>query len=301
MPLGRERGDLVLYLKRAFSDILSNGFLNSITILTIAFSIFVLGVFILFFENAERFIDSWNQEGRMMAYLDDDFDPQKNLLDLKTALINLDRIQSVDFISKAEGLENLKNTMKSRAFLFDGLDENPLPDAFLITLKPVSENTELKEFAVQIMQMPFVQDVEYGEAWLDRFKGILKLFRSIGYIMICVFCVLTFFIISNTIRLSLYSRQEEVEIMRLVGATDRFIAVPFYVEGVIQGTCGGILSLGFLFILYAFVSPYIVEGNSFMIFNVKFLTLKNLLLILFSSSFLGLLGCYVSLRYFLKK
>ena len=291
---------MFLYLKRALLDILFNGFLNMITILTIAFSILVLSAFILFFENAENFIESWTQDGKIMVYLDKDFDPGKNMLDLKNSLIKLEQTQNVDFLPKTKALENLKKDMNSHSALFEGLKENPLPDAFLLTLKSVSGRDALKEFVFRVSSMPFVEDVEYGEAWIDRFQEILKVFRTTGYLMICMFFAITFFITSSTVRLSLYSRLEEVEIMRLVGATDRFIAVPFYLEGFLQGICGAVVGLGLLFTAYIFVSPYIVGENSFMMLNIRFLSLKYLLLIFCCSSCLGWFGCYVSLRRFLK-
>ncbi len=291
---------MIRYLKRASSDILSNAFLNLITILTIAFSVLILGSFILFFENAESLIDSWNQDGRIMVYLDENFDPEKDMIDLKNSLIKLKQTRHVDFLPKTRALEKLKKDMNSHTALFEGLKENPLPDAFLITLKSDDGKPGIEEFALMVSSMPFVEEVEYGEAWLDRFKEILKVFRTTGYLMIFMFFAITFFITSNTVRLSLYSRLEEVEIMRLVGATDSFIAVPFYIQGLIQGICGSVAGLGLLFILYISASPCIVGENSFMMFNIRFISLKYLLLIFCCSSCLGWFGCYVSLRRFLK-
>lgn len=108
------------------------------------------------------------------------------------------------------------------------------------------------------------------------------------------------FIVSNTIRLVLYSRRDEVAIMRLVGATDRFIKVPFYIEGIIQGALGGIIGLIALFVAFMFISYNVELDLSFGFSTIRFLPLKVFCGIILCSIFVGWIGCYLSLKQFLK-
>jgi cell division transport system permease protein len=108
------------------------------------------------------------------------------------------------------------------------------------------------------------------------------------------------FFVANTIRLVLYSRRDEVEIMRLVGAEDRFIKTPFYIEGIIQGAVGGIIGLGALFIVFTIISSNVSQDITSGMFQIRFLPSLILVAIVISSMIVGWLGCFVSLKQFLK-
>jgi cell division transport system permease protein len=115
-----------------------------------------------------------------------------------------------------------------------------------------------------------------------------------------LFLVATVLIVANTIRLVLYSRKEEVEIMRLVGATDGFIKAPFYIEGLIQGALGGIVGLGALFLLFLFISSNVGHNLTSSLFTIRFLSWETFLGIWVCSMFVGWIGCFISLKQFLK-
>jgi len=116
-----------------------------------------------------------------------------------------------------------------------------------------------------------------------------------------LFFLIALFITANTVRLAFYSRQLEVEIMRLVGATETFIKAPFYVEGLLQGFFGGIIGLAILLISYLMISPGITQNlASYIYFDIRFLSVQMILLIILGSTFLGWFGCYLSLKQLLK-
>jgi cell division transport system permease protein len=159
----------------------------------------------------------------------------------------------------------------------------------------------IDSLASQIEAQPQVDEVEYGQRWVGRFAHILSLFRLAGYAMGTLFFMATIFIVANTIRLVIYSRREEVEIMRLVGATDNFIKIPFYFEGLIQGALGAIIGLTMLYIAYIFISSG-VESEFFPgFFRFHFLSPILLAAILLGSMLVGWLGCFISLKQFLKQ
>ncbi len=288
------------FLKRALADIRSNKFLNLITIITISLSILVVSVFLLFFENTGRVIESWNQGGRAMIYLKKEFNIDM-LPQLKTKINSLGDIDEMVYISKAKALDTLKkNTAAQTAFL-KTLNENPLPDALEIKIRSYNNFQEIESLAQNIKAIDIVDDIEYGQSWLGNFLKIFNLFKITGYAMCGFFFLMALFITANTVRLAFYSRRLEVEIMRLVGATETFIKAPFYIEGIVQGFLGGVLGISSLLITYLTVSSGITQSlASYVHFDIQFLSFKMVLFIIFSSTFLGWFGCYLSLKQIFK-
>jgi cell division transport system permease protein len=263
------------FVKKAVADIRTNSFLNLITIMTISLSILVVSVFLLFFENAGRVIESWNQGGRAMIYLKKEFQTQ--------------------------ALDKLKKEMSSKSSFLKTLKKNPLPDALEIRMKPYKRFEKIQTFAQNIKAINIVEDVEYGQNWLGKFLKIFNLFKITGYAMCSLFFFIALFITANTVRLAFYSRKLEIEIMRLVGATETFIKTPFYVEGLLQGFLGGILGLAVLLIIYLTASSGIMQSlAAYVYFDIRFLSVKIIMLIIAGSTFLGWFGCYLSLKQILK-
>jgi cell division transport system permease protein len=291
---------MILHYKRAIQDILDHKFLNAVTIVTIAISILIVGAFALFFVNASDIISSWQKGIRIMAYLRPDIS-HTDIAALKSKIQDFYGVQNVKFISKEEALQMLKDQMKRQSSLFVNLKENPLPDAFTIRMIPTSQNQEkIEDLATRLEALSEIDDVEYGHRWLARFTNIFNLFRLTGFALGGLFSVAAVFIVANTIRLVLYTRRQEVEIMRLVGAADSFIKAPFYIEGIIQGAIGGTIGLAALFVIFIIVSSNVQQGFASDLFTVRFLSVKVYGTIIFCSTWVGWLGCYLSLKQFLK-
>ncbi len=287
-------------VKRIFHDIFKNRFLSMITVVTISLSIFIISAFALFFVNINDVMLSWKKGLKIMVYLKHDVTSVK-LPEIKRQLVGFQGIKSVRFIPKEEALLSFKNSLPKKLSILEELKENPLPDAFEIFMLPSSSNWEtIETLAEKIQRIDAVDEVEYGRQWFGRFNNIFNLFKLAGYAIGGLFFVAGVFIIANTIRLLLYSRRDEVEIMRLVGAKDNFIKIPFYAEGMIQGTAGGIIGLFILFIAFVFVSSNIDAGFSSSYFSIKFLPFDLIALIVLSSTFVGWLGSFLSLRQFFK-
>jgi cell division transport system permease protein len=242
----------------------------------------------------------WKKGLRVMAYLKADI-PGSELLDLRRQIQTLSGVESVMFISKDDAYKQLKAQMKRQASLFDNLDKNPLPDAFEIRMSPSTRSWEKVEFlATQIESWDEVEEVEYGQKWLGRFTQIFDLFTLTGYAMCTIFFMAAVFIMANTIRLVIYSRRDEIEIMRLVGAAERFIKIPFYIQGLLQGALGACIGLAILFVAFLFMASNIERGFFSGLFNIQFLSPLFLGIIILISMLVGWLGSYLSLKQFLK-
>jgi len=291
---------MIRYCRQAIKDILQNGFLSTICIIIIALSVFIVSAFGLFFENVNDIMKTWEKGVRIMVYLKKEFS-EDALDELKNKIRHLYRVDSVRFISKKEALSLLKGQMRHQSSLLDNLSENPLPDALEVRMTVESQSNQSVETLAKLIQsIPLVDDVEYGQRWFGRFAHVFHLFRLAGYAISCLFFMATAFIVGNTIRLILYSRREEIEIMRLVGATDAFIKGPIYIEGLIQGAIGGIIGILFLFMVSTLVSTKIAQGFQSVFFHIRFFSMTTVLGIVLCSIVTGWLGCFLSLKQFLK-
>ena len=231
-----------------------------------------------------------------MAYLDPGTSTSE-ASDLQKRIQGMEGVQKVEFISKEAALTRLKDKMQRQASLFKNLPENPLPDAFAIRIGlPEGNWQKIESIAARIEALDRIEEVEYGQQWLGRFSNIFGLFRLAGYTLCSIFFLATVFIVANTMRLVIYSRSEEVEIMRLVGASDKFIKIPFYIQSLIQGALGAVVGLSALFIAFMFLNTGVRTTffNGFL--QIRFLPPMVLVSIIGGSMLVGWLGCYISLK-----
>ena len=291
---------MVFFLKKALKDISDNRLLNGVAIITIALSVLIVSAFGLFFINANELLTSWKKDIRVMAYLSSSVDSDL-IAKTKQMLKTMAGVTDVTFIDKDDALQKFKQQLKGQSSLLENLKENPLPNAFEIHLLPAPQATgHMEKLVKQIESLDAITDVEYGQQWMSSVSSVLNLFQFASYAMGGLFFMAAVFIVANTIRLILYSRREEVEIMRLVGATDGFIQAPFYIEGLLQGLAGAIFGLGALYLAYYLISTNIGQDYFGSGFNVQFFPFGICCLIVVASMLIGGIGCSLSLKQFLK-
>jgi cell division transport system permease protein len=291
---------LILFFKRAIEDFRNNRLLNIVTLLTISLSILIVGAFILFFINTSEIMNFWKKGVRVMAYLKPDLSPSE-LSNVKHQIQAMDGVANLRFISKEDALNQLKAQMQRQASLFDNLDRNPLPDGFEIQISPATRSWEkIESLAARIESLDAVEEVEYGQKWLGRFAQLFDLFTLSGYAMCIIFVMAAVCIMANTIRLVIYSRRDEIEIMRLVGAAERFIKIPFYIQGMLQGALGAGIGLLILFMVFWLMVSNLERGFFSGLFNIRFLSVRISGAIILTSVLSGWLGSYISLKQYLK-
>ncbi len=283
----------MLHFRRAVRDMGHHRLLNLVTVVTIAMTILIVGAAGVFFLNASDLLNTWKQGVRITAYLKDGFGAGKRQA-MVARIRSMHGVEDVRFISKTEALEQLKQQMSRQAAILEHLEENPLPDAFEIRMIVTNQTWDrIETLAGQLEALEGVNDVEYGQRWVGRLIRLFNLFQLSGYAMGGLLIIASVFIVGNTIRLVYYSRQEEVEIMRLVGATDRFILTPFYIQGTVQGLMGGTVGIGSLYLMFILMSAK-VEHTGWL--SLRFLPLDIITLIIFCSMMVGGLGCHLSLK-----
>lgn len=300
------------FFRKAIRDIRQNVFLNLASIATIALTVMIVGGMLFFYINAGAILSSWVRGIRIMAYLHPGLD-ENAVKTLSKTLSRFSGVGEVRFISRDEALGMMKKMMENQASIFEDLSENPLPDAFEIQMQQdekglTGDLNHYREIAKKIAELPEIKEVEYAGAWLRRFASVVELFRLAGYFLAGMVIVAGIFFVGNTIRLILYNRREEVEIMRFVGASDAFIHTPFFIQGMVQGLMGSLAGIFFLFVLYRYISLHglsmlgaedAMGGLSFLegtTLNLVFLPPAYIFTIICISMVVGWLGSFLSLQ-----
>ncbi len=297
---------LLRYISRSFREaivsIKNNRGINLITIGTFTISMTIMGGFLIVYVNFNAVINKWSERVQLVIYLKDDL-PIKDLDEIKKKIFSDSRVEKYTYISKDEALRAFRKRLKDNSGILDGLDTNPLPASFIVTLKDdLMESDYLKRLAKRIEGLKGIEDTEFGEGWIERFETVTLFLR---FVIIAIGGLLTIgliFVTSNTIRLSLYSRQDEIEIMKLVGATNWFIRGPFMIEAMIQGLLGVLLSLVLLFIIYRLIlfrfeySVAILTGFA----HISFIPIEMTTCMILAGIIIGCTGSMISVGRFLK-
>lgn len=287
-------------VKRAFTDIASNKYLHAVCIITIALSVFIVSAFALFYVNVTELLDAWKQGIRIIVYLNDGVTAEQRT-ELIGAVGKLNGVAQIGFISKDAALEDLKEKIGRQSSLLEGLEKNPLPDSLEIRLADTYRNlSDLEKLAQDIKAFPHVEEVEYAQKWLHRFTGVYNLFQITGLLLAAIFFIATLLIVANTIRLVMYARRKEIEIMRIVGADESFIKYPLYIESLLQGFIGSAIGLLILFLAFVMTVSKVSQDSMFSFFEITFIPASFLAGIIVCSMIIGWMGCHFSIRKFLK-
>jgi cell division transport system permease protein len=214
--------------------------------LTIALALFVLGGFLLVTANLDRLGAEWSRAAELSVYLKDDVTPAERRA-VEAAVAPSDVVASHEFISKADALARFKQTFGDLATAVDTLGQNPLPASVEVRLKAESDaSAGVDTLAAKLRQLPGVADVRYDRQWLTRLMSAIGVIRGVGLVLGSVLTLAAALTVANVVRLALYARRDELDIMQLVGAPQAYIRGPFVMEGVLQGGIGALVALAAL-------------------------------------------------------
>lgn len=221
------------------------GIMSLIATSTIAVSLFVLGVFMLIFFNLHNVMDTLHSKLDIVAYIEDDL--SKNDIDLiNIQIAQIQGVQRIEFIAKETAWQQFKETYSNIA-MDSYLEENPLPDSFKVAVRNLDV---IRAVANKIEAMKGIDEVRCGGDIAERVVGFIKALSYGGAVLLLLLVSSTLMIVVNTIRLTVISRENEITIMSLVGATRTFIKLPFIFEGMLFGLFGGLIALAGLKIAY---------------------------------------------------
>lgn len=234
-------------LQAAIQNLRGNLLLSCITTSTVAITFIICLSFWMILMNLAAFRQSWVERIEIIVFLQNGL-PAAAIETFQEKLRSMPEVASVQFVPRDTALKALRRSLQGQDGILEGLEENPLPDSIEIRLRHTDTHLEgIDGFVSAIRADPAVADIEYGQKWLDRFLALFETIRFAGISLGGCLLLFSYFIVANTMRLLVYSRRSEIEIMKLVGASRRFIALPFWIEGIVQGVLGSLIALLFVF------------------------------------------------------
>ena len=264
--------------------------------LTIALALFVLGGFLLVTANLDRLGAEWGRAAELSVYLRDNVTPNERRA-IDAAVAASDIAASHEYVSKADALSRFKQTFGDLSGAIETLGGNPLPASIEVRLKPdAGAGSGIDALAARVRQLPGVADVRYDRQWLARLMSAVAIVRGVGLVLGTLLTLAAALTVANVVRLALYARRDELEIMQLVGAPQAYIRGPFVMEGVLQGGIGALVALVVLGTAFlALRGRYLVPLASAMnLSSIRFLPVELCVLLVVGGMAVGCLGGLVA-------
>jgi cell division transport system permease protein len=236
-------------------------------------------------------------------FLEKDLTPEQ-LRSIEEKLKDSPLVQEVELVPAGEAVTRFKNKFPELEGIVNNLEANPFPASFEVTLhENVMSSSDTADFIYEMQRTPGIDDVQFNQAWVERMQSFSRLTQAIGFFLGGILILASFFIISNVIKLNVFSRKDEIEIQRFIGATNHFIRVPFLLEGTILGLIGGVLSLILLLIAVNLLPVYLGASLGALkeFLNFRYLSVSQSMQVMLGGAMTGFFGSLTSLARFLKK
>lgn len=289
---------IAVLLRRAFADLRRHWARQSMTTLVVTLSLLLVAMFALFTHNLALFVDRFGSELGIVVYLDDKT-PQPEIPSMYNTLSGLKGVGSVLYLSPEEAFARLDRYLGGERDVLEAVDPQFLPPSFEISVDRAMVNLDrIRTLAEEIQAMEHVAKVQYGQEWVERLDAFSRVADRVFLIVSFLLLSTAAFVVAMTIQLSVRDRQEEIEIMGLVGATGSFIRGPFLVEAFLQGIIGALISLGFTYLVYLSIRGAISGTRLFQDIPLAFLPWYSSLAILSASVLLCIAQTYFSIQRF---
>ena len=292
---------LTYLIGEGFSNVFKNKKQAMTSIGMMCVTMLIFGIFFVIGENLNHFVDQVQSEQGIQVFMKLD-SKDEDISKLKQELLAIDGVNTVDFISQAQALQQMKERFGQNDYLLNGRDESIFPVSYVVTFTDLNKATSIQE---KIEKLENVDEINSSNKTIGTLVKIAKGIRIATYVISACLIVFAIFIIANTIKLTVHARRKEISIMKYVGATNGFIRWPFAVEGMIIGVIAGAISTALLAALYSLA----VSNNGFSGFISKmgltllnFSDLINLVVIVYLTLGIGIgvLGSTISMRKYLK-
>ncbi|TVP58827.1 MAG: ABC transporter permease [Gemmatimonadales bacterium] len=259
----------------------------------VALALYVVGLFGLATYNLHQALTRVEERVEVVAYVRDDVRDEEITM-AEQDLLGMEEVEEIRFISKEQALLAAREDLPEFEDLFTGMDVNPLPASLEIVLRPGFRTPDVvARVANRLSVYPFVEDVRYGQEWVDRLYLLQRIGAMATMFLGGAFALVAGLIIGTAIRIAIFARREEIYIMRLVGATNGFIRRPFLLEGGLTGLLGGILAAAFTFASYLVVSRAV--------FQLDWMPLDWILMGIAAGTVFGVLASAFAVRKYLKE
>ncbi|RBW71178.1 permease-like cell division protein FtsX [Bacillus taeanensis] len=286
--------------KEGLKNIGRNGWMTFASVSAVTITLLLVGAFLVILMNLNAVSEQLEESVEIRVHVDLATTPEDTAA-LQKKIEALSKVEQVTFQPKEQGLKELIESLGDEGKVFSSLEgENPLPDVFIVkTANP----QDTMEVASQIEKLEHVNSAQYGKETIERLFKVINTARNIGLIFIIGLIFTAMFLIANTIKLTIVARRKEIEIMKLVGATNSFIRGPFFVEGLLLGVLGSFIPI--TIIITAYIYLYNQFNDKLSVFFLELLPVTPFIyqlsgLLMFIGAFIGVWGSIVSIRKFLR-
>ena len=284
------------YFREALLSFRRSTLMSMAAILSTTTILIIVGVFLLISVNSNLFLKNIESQLEIIVYLEDNIS-KAELNNLKNNFTSIDGIKEVKFVSKEEAYKRLLKSLGEQKDILSAIETNPLPASFEIRAK---DPKVIGQIANQIAKLKKVEEVEYGQGTVEKLLNFTYIFRRAGILILALLVFASILIISNIIKITVYARRNEIEIMSLTGATSWFIKWPFIIEGFLQGFIAAILSIMILYNFYFFAINKVHQSIPFLPLVVDNMDLLPIgIAIVLLGSFVGILGSMFSVGKYL--
>lgn len=284
-------------LKEGFRGIFLHGFMSFAAVCVTVACLVIVGSFSILAYNLDVMVEDLNQTSEILVYVDSDLsDAEARSIGTKINL--LDNVLQSTFVSREEALEDFVADHNGDS-AFSGVQASDLRHRYVVTLE---DNTKMEQTDAALKQIPGVAKTNAAYELAQGFSTIQSVLHIVSYAIIAVLLVVSLLIISNTVKLAMYDRKDEIAIMKMVGATNGFIRLPFVVEGFTLGMLGAVLAFGLEWVGYDALVQRINGIDALQLFNfVAFQELLMPMVVVFAGAgmFVGIVGSWTSIRKFM--
>lgn len=289
---------LCYFLCETVTSLVRNRFMAVASILTVTLSMFILGAFLSAVLNINHMATYLESQVEMTVYLKDGIKTD-DVMAVGKQLKQLNGLKGISFTNKDQALANFRESMGDQAALLDSMNGNPLPASYKISFQSPDQ---LQDAVNLVKKYPQVDDVQYGQEIVEQLYRVAQFIRISGIILILFLAAAELFIISNTIRLTVFARRREIQIMKYVGATNGFVRWPFLFEGMVIGFIGSGISAILLWLCYRMIQEEIHNaGLVFIPLLAMYPFIVHVAIFLLAAGIIiGALGSAISLRKYMK-
>lgn len=288
------------FIREAFKSLYRNNWMGLASVGTVSVSLIIVGISLITILNTNYLAARLESNVEIISYLKDGVEADRTI-ELKERIQGLPGVAKVRFVTKDEAMLEFRKELGDQQNMIDALGgSNPLPNLFKVTtISP----QDVDKVANQLQSFTEMEKVDYGKGVVEKLFTITKWVRMVGVVVMSLLGFAAIFLIATTIRLTVFARRKEIEIMRMLGASNWFIRWPFLLEGMFLGFTGAVIAVVVVYVSYISLTDYIIRDLNFNIFGLQ--TDPRLMLILGGAMlgvgmFVGALGSGISMRKFLK-
>lgn len=284
-----------------FKNVLKNKKSTGASLMIMCATMIIFGVFFMIGENINHIMSELEMQQGMQVFIKDEV-TEKGVTELGDKIRALSDVNKVEFVSKEDALNQMKEKVGDKQFLLSGYEENnPFPASYIVTLTDLNKSEDIKNI---IDDFEGVKDIQLRGNTINALIKIANLVRIVSGAILLLLVVISIFIIANTIKLTVHARRREISIMKYVGATNNFIRWPFIVEGIIIGVISALISIMLLGVSYNLISDKIITTLGANVINIDLLTFSDmftLIIIVYLALGIGIgtLGSIISMRKYL--